>query len=359
MLIGLADADLLDKGTRFPNLALMKMSGYFKAQGHTVELLTDYKSLDRYDKVYLSKVFSSTKVPEDVLARVSYGGTGFYFDKAPPLPFYIEHHSPDYSLYLPYIQEQIRKGKKESYFNDYLHYSVGFTTRGCFRKCSFCVNKNYDRVIPHSPIDEFVSKDRKYIYLLDDNILAYEKWREVFDQLEATGKPFCFKQGMDIRLLSEDKARVISQSHYHGDFTFAFDDIKDKELIERKLILWRKYASPSKRNTRFYVLVAYNSQDENDIASAFERIKLLMKYQCLPYIMRYKSWSTSKYRGMYVTLARWCNQPSFFKKYSFREFCCEAEGQAQSALRYMREFEKEHPDLASKYFDLSFKKGGS
>ena len=34
--IGLIDADLLDKGTRHPNLAIMKLSGFFKANGHTV-----------------------------------------------------------------------------------------------------------------------------------------------------------------------------------------------------------------------------------------------------------------------------------------------------------------------------------
>ena len=37
--IGIIDADLMDNGTRHPNLALMKISGYYKEQGHEVKLI--------------------------------------------------------------------------------------------------------------------------------------------------------------------------------------------------------------------------------------------------------------------------------------------------------------------------------
>lgn len=37
MNIGIIDADLLDNGTRHPNLALMKISGFNKYQGHNVK----------------------------------------------------------------------------------------------------------------------------------------------------------------------------------------------------------------------------------------------------------------------------------------------------------------------------------
>ena len=36
MKIGIIDADLLDNGTRHPNLALMKISGFMKSQGNDV-----------------------------------------------------------------------------------------------------------------------------------------------------------------------------------------------------------------------------------------------------------------------------------------------------------------------------------
>ena len=56
-------------------------------------------------------------------------------------------------------------------------------------------------------------------------------------------------------------------------------------------------------------------------------------YKCLPYIMRFNRYEESPYRGVYVTLARWCNQPSFFKKKSFREFS-QAKGN-DAAARYL------------------------
>lgn len=79
----------------------------------------------------------------------------------------------------------------------------------------------------------------------------------------------------------------------------------------------------------------------------------LMKYQCLPYIMRYKDYKNSSMYGMYVNLARWCNQPSFFKKKSYREFCV-ANGKNSSTYKYMVNFEKQYPEVAKKYFDLKY-----
>ncbi len=57
--------------------------------------------------------------------------------------------------------------------------------------------------------------------------------------------------------------------------------------------------------------------------------------------------------GMYINLARWCNQPKLFKKKSFRKFC-EINGNKSSTMRYMREFKKDHPEIAEQYFDLKY-----
>lgn len=354
MNIGIIDADLLDGGTRHPNLVLMKISGYMKLQGHRVELLENYNTIDHYDKVYISKVFNFTNVPVDLseYSNVIKGGTGFYEDGGESLPCEIEHHMPDYNLYNNFIEKEIKRGIKPNRFKDYMDYSIGFTTRGCFRKCKFCVNKKYNKVQFHSHIKEFFDPSRKYIYLWDDNILGYSKWEEVFDELESTGRYFQFRQGMDIRLMTDKKAERLSKMKYKGDYIFAFDHIKDKELIERKLELWKKYCS---KTTKLYVLVAFESQDEIDITNAFERISILMKHKCLPYIMRYSDYENSKYRGTYINLARWCNQPSLFKKKSYREFC-EMNGLNSSTYRYMLEFEKDHPEIAVKYYDLKYEK---
>lgn len=359
--ICLIDADLLDGGTRHPNIALMKISGYHKANNDQVCLLISYTDFQPkyFDVVYVSKVFSFTKVNSDILQypNVKIGGTGFFEDGGDPLPSEVEHFLPDYTLYDEYIASQIAMGKRPSKFADYVNFSIGFATRGCFRRCDFCVNKKYEKAFRHSEISEWLDPMRPKIYLWDDNIFAYTKWSEVFDELDAIGKPFQFRQGLDIRLLTKEKAERLNKSNYYGDIIFAFDHIEEAQIIEEKLTLWRQF---SKKGTKLYVLCGYDSQDEMDIENTFERIRIVMKHKCLPYIMRYEKYNESKYRSIYIQLARWCNQPQFFKKKSFRQYCeanqyyhknpntlCEA-------YRSMLEFEKEFPDIARKYYDIRY-----
>lgn len=124
MKLGIIDADLIDGGTRHPNLALMKVSSYYKSKGWKVELLLDYKNLDNYNKIVISKVFTFTKVspnifkdgvlheeqPEKYLKdNIEIGGTGFYFDKAPNLPDEIEHIMPDYHYTMNLLQVSLKQ----------------------------------------------------------------------------------------------------------------------------------------------------------------------------------------------------------------------------------------------------------
>ncbi len=306
------------------------------------------------------------------------GGTGFYFDKAPNLSDEIEHHMPDYHLYDDWISSEVERGKayaasKGKVFNassfiqqfkEYTDYSIGFITRGCFRKCKFCVNQKYSHVFPHSPLSEFYDPQRKKICLLDDNFFGCPNWRSLLEELIATGKPFKFKQGMDERILTDEKCRLLFNANYDGDFTFAFDNIADYDLIHEKLKLIRKYAKPN-AYIKFYVLVGFESIDAQDIENAFKRIELLMKYGCVPYIMRYQNrnyspWKESRYRGIYIQMARWSNQQSMFKKMSFRQYC-EAnqariikENHISAPMQALIEFERDNPEIAARYFDLRY-----
>ena len=340
----------------------MKLSAYYKMTGNNVVLEKNYDKLHNYDKILISKVFTDTVVPEEILKmnNVEYGGTGFYYDKAPKLPEAVEHIFPDYHLYDEYVKEQVRNGTDIQKFKEYTDMSIGFMTRGCIRQCKFCVNQNYTKASVHSKIEEFFDPSRKYICLLDDNIFACKDWKSIFDELIATGHKFQFKQGMDERLLTEEKCDYLfNKANYYGDYTFAFDNIKDRPIIEKKLKMIRDFTS---RQCRFYLFCGFNHDNpgtysdefwKQDIIDMFERIRILMKYKCIPYIMRYKDYELSPHRGIYVTVARWCNQVSFFKTKSFREFCGSC-GENHSATRYLREFEKEYPDVAAEYFNMRF-----
>lgn len=385
MKIGIVDADLIGRDKhRFPNLACEKISAYWKEHNADVVLLTNYDwNVDDFDSIYISKVFTDTPAPEWILnnEKIHIGGTGFFFDKASNLPDEIEHHMPDYNLYDEWIEEMVknaRENKEElgqkfnessfrSQFREYKEYSIGFLTRGCFRKCGFCVNKKYDHVFLHSPLDEFYDASRSKICLLDDNFFGCPKWKSLLEVLISTGKSFKFKQGLDERLLTDERCRFLFSANYDGDYTFAFDNIADYELIHKKLIMIRKYTK--KNRIKFYVLVGFESTGVEDIENAFKRIELLMRYHCVPYIMRFQNkndtpWKRSEFRGMYTQLARWCNQQHLFKKMSFRQFCIRCQEYTKTdkpcaAYRSMLEFEEKYPEIAAKYFDLRYATMGS
>lgn len=379
--IAIIDADLIGRTRhRFPNLACEKIAGYYKEKGAKVVLKLDYDNLDEYDHTFISKVFTDTPFPESIKAskRIHFGGTGFYFDKAPELIDEIEYHMPDYHLYDNWIEEEVKRGRENaakqqkpfneksfrSQFKEYTDYSIGFLTRGCFRKCEFCVNRKYDRVFRAGSLADFYDSERRKLCFLDDNFFGGGPriWRPLLEEVMETGKPFKFKQGLDERLLTDEICSILFNSNYDGDFTFAFDNIKDYDLIHRQLERIRKYTND--KNIKFYVLVGFESVDATDIENAFKRIELLMRYQCHPYIMRYKSehdspWEASKYRSLYIQLARWCNQPSFFKKKSFRQYCEANQERVKTermcvAMKALIDFEKEHPEIAKKYFDMRY-----
>ncbi len=383
MKIGIIDADLIGrKKHRFPNLASMKISAYHKNAGDSVSLLLDYDTISNFDRVYLSKAFTDTYVPEDVILmeNVLYGGTGFFYDKAPPLPMEIEHSKPDYHLYDEWVNSQIQSGISRRNFTYYLDYSIGFLTRGCFRRCSFCVNQNLSQCVQHSPVYEFLDESRPKLCFLDDNFFACPKWKEIIADVKKTGKRFQFKQGLDERLLTDEKIDALMGWNYDGDYIFAFDNIADKDMIENKLQCIRAKYPDTKKHFKFYVLCGFDRNGKwddafwiNDIRDTFERIRILMRYGAIPYIMRYEKCYVSPYHGIYSCLAGWCNQPNIFKKFTFREYCmCKGMGDKRysiykrdtasylhdgwhkgAAWRYMEGFEQANKELAAAYFDMA------
>ena len=385
MNIAIIDAEIVGKTKhRFPNLCSMKLSSYHKSIGDSVTLKTDYEGLELFDKVYISKVFTKTEVPEHVLSmpNVQYGGTGFYYDKAPPLPPEVEHIMPDYHLYDEWVEQAINSGVKRNEFTYYLDYSIGYLTRKCFRGCYYCVNRNYKGVEVASPLSEFMDESRPKLCFLDDNFLGCPKWRELIQPVIESKKRFQFKQGLDERLLTADKIIEISKWKYDGEVIFAFDNIEDKELITSKLELIRSTVPDWRRELKFYVFCGCDKHDKyddefwkQDIINLFERISILSRYGAKPYIMRFEKVYDSEFASFYAAVAAWCNQPSIFNTFTFRLFC-QCRGMRRNGYKlYKRDVERYlkdigikgsewrameqvanlYPEIASTYFDFDGK----
>jgi len=381
--VAIIDAEIIGKTKhRFPNLALMKLSAWHQQNGDNVILKTDYENLSDFDKVFIAKVFTKTPIPNGIaeLPNVKCGGTGFHYDKAPPLPQGMEHTKPDYRLYAKWVEERISAGAKKKEFTYYQDYSIGFLTRGCFRKCEFCVNKNSKSCNKHSPILEFIDENRPKLCFLDDNFFACKDWREIIQEVKLTGKKFQFKQGLDERLLTDEKIHNMMTWKYDGDWIFAFDDIADSDVVESKLKRIFELYPKFKKRIKFYVLCGYDRDGKydndfwlKDIENTFKRCLLLAKYSALPYIMRYEKCHESNYSGLYSTIASWANQPSLFKKFDFETFAmCRGMGnegykkykrnveqylrdggKKGACWRYMEEFRSAYPMFAHNYFSIT------
>lgn len=336
--IGILDAELLFGKPRQPNLSCLKLSGYYKKQGVAVTLLEKAADVLHCKTVFLAKIFPETIVPQEILTlpHLRYGGSGFPVSDDPrylsALPDAIEHTMPDYHLYDTYIGHQIAQGARINAFKDYYDASIGrMTKNGAF----------------HAHVKEFLDPSRKCIYLLDDNILAYKDWQDVFLELAETRKGFQFRQGFDIRLLTDEKAAVLARARYYGPYTFSFDRLEDRQAVADGLNLLHRYTNAF---PRVFVPVG---KDGQDVLATFQRIQILMEHRALPFILRAPEYAASKERGMFINLGRWCNQPAIFKKKTFREFC-ELIGPGSAAMRYMQEYEHEHPEIAKMYYDMRF-----
>lgn len=411
--IGLLDADLLDGGTRHPNLALLKIAGFLHDNSIKFELIEDGDINPKdYSYIYISKVFTFTKEPKfliqarnsNKLSNIRWGGTGYYGEDDPPEVFVqlrqddmtrlekddflnqfpnhrggremgidMAHQMPYYDLYRSYIDKKIALGKNPTYYKDYMYYSIGFLTRGCFRKCPFCVNRLENRVIPYSELDWFLDEERDEngklvrpnIYLWDDNFFAAPPtvWRRFLDRLIETGRPFQFRQGLDERMLvdspyGEEIAEKLSKCKYHGDFIFAFDNWCDRDKIVKALKIWKHY---NKKETKFYLFCGFRLTPDNDkklytdVWEIFQRIKILMQYGCLGYIMRHEDYHNHALSNIYTQIARWCNQPGFYRNMSFWEFCYKNQSYWERTSRHINgpalvpyeEFERKY--LAGQY----------
>ena len=309
MKIGLIDVD----SHNFPNLALMKLSAYHKSKGDSVEWyepLVHGFHCEPMDKVYVSKVFSesySSEYPYFINAKeIVFGGTGycmeiinekevFHNDLNENLPEHIEHIYPDYSIYY----EKIPKVKNTAY---------GFLTRGCPRGCDFCIVGKKEGKCSKKVADlsEFW-KGQKYIELLDPNMFACKEWKNLAQQLIDSDAWINFNQGVDIRIMTKEKAEYIKQMKIR-EIHFAWDRYDDKNEILPKLELFNNVCGFDRRKQIVYVLTNFNSTHKQDL----ERIYILRAMGYWPYVMIYNKNQLPK-KHITRKLQRWCNMRSVFE----------------------------------------------
>lgn len=293
MKIGLIDVDQHNmRRPKYPNLALMKLSAWHKAQGDEVEW---WWGFTHYDRVYMSRVFDDTyvkDVPEPPNAdEIVKGGTGYSLHGE--LPDKIEHMYPDYSLYPSLTKDT----------------AYGFLTRGCPRGCHFCIvaDKEGRRSSKVADLDEWWN-GQKNIVLMDPNLLAYKHHMGLLSQLIDSGAWVDVNQGFDARLLNEKNIEAINSIKLKN-IHFAWDYMKEEKPVLRGLKLYRELATRKVHGSfgTVYVLTNYDTTMEENLY----RIYTLRDLGYEPYVMIYDKPNAPKETRR---LQRWVNGRGIMKK---------------------------------------------
>lgn len=289
--IALVDVD----SHHFPNLALMKISAYHKSCGDKVDWHNPLYS--HPDIVYASKVFTFTHdyqyFPSD--CEVIKGGTGY--DVKTNLPEYIEKLIPDYSIYPDY------------------DFGVGFLTRGCIRKCPWCV-------VPVKEGDIHIVDDiekigvRKRMLLLDNNFLASPEdfIHEQCDKIAKMKIYIDFNQALDARLVNSKNATWLTRCRWDKYIRFSCDTDSCIEPVTNAIKTMR--AAGYKGDVFIYCLA-------KDVSNALMRINTItaMDKRAFPFCMPYRDLNNNNEIPQELKdLAHWCNQQCVRKTVSFHEF---------------------------------------
>jgi len=314
---------LVDVDSVWFNLALMKLSATHKLRGdqvflfrprqlrwlgvgHPKNLGLSAAPIGSYDKVYVSCIFPEKRWKALAIAKmysmlgadVEVGGSGVDLTKR--LPENVEHVMPDYELYG-------------------LNYSVGFLTRGCIRNCPWCiVPKKEGGIRTHAPLKEFLHRKHDKVMLLDNNLLAHPKHREFLIELIGRRVEVCFTQGLDIRLINDENAKLLRWLRYkdpkfnRSKLYFSWDDLHMEKWVFRGIEILRNHGIPPS-HLRFYMLCGFDVTPAEYTWNYFleydwYRFEVLAKLGVEPYVMSY---NYRKDIPLLTYFGRWVN---FFHK---------------------------------------------
>ena len=298
MAIGLIDVD-----SKIPNLALMKISNFYKSMGEEVEFVQPNKN---YEKIFASAIFTRSKdiclkLQEQYGDKIEIGGTGWDLKKE--LDPVIEHMKPDYDLYTAEeIAGRMRgimtKQRKLEKATEIVNAGMGFTSRGCVRECGFCfVPKKEGKFRDVAEIKDLINPKSNILILHDNNLTAdpycIDKLREIKERKLIVD----INQGLDVRLITEEKAKALSEVKHLRSLHYAWDLMTFEDKVIEGIKTLSKYIKPYRHMC--FMLVGFNTTFEEDIY----RFKKLREFKVDPYVMIYNQKKDLRLKHF----ARWVN----------------------------------------------------
>jgi hypothetical protein len=244
MLIWLVDYD-----GKMENLALMRLSTYHKQRGDTVHLRRGNAWAELFetpDKVYISCLFRWHR--EDALrlagtwdGRATVGGTGV--EIARDLPPEVEACLPDYFLY-----DRNR--------------AVGFISRGCIRRCPWCVVPQKEGKLRRVSTAQEVVGDFREALFLDNNFLALPDHHRDLEWLAEEQIAVDFNQGLDARLVTKDNARLLAACKWLTPPRLALDSLGQCKALSQA-VSYLQEAGMQSNGIFLYLLIGFDGLDSD------------------------------------------------------------------------------------------------
>lgn len=333
----LFDIDIIERHTyptfpKLPNHALMKFSAYYKQKGYQVKLVHDVNLIPlnyNKDNIYIGSALYSgnlERFKKRMKARIKFKNglklehirIGTPLDTCPITD--LDGLKCDYTEY----EEMLRTTDKKL---EWYPTNVGFLTRGCYRHCSFCVNRNKNKIVRVNDLEDIYVHKGKPIELLDDNLFSSDDAVELFNQIAVFSKmegiEFHLRNGLDLRTAPDDKVQALrNAAHAFQRLHCAWDMVKNT-FIFRNLMKVTK-------NVKGVTFVCYmiagvdiHTEEELrlDLLGLFYRYFLLRKIGAEPYIALYED-DTEQYKNPY-----WHLYKTVKRQYAF---------QKQSRLQYLK-----------------------
>jgi hypothetical protein len=265
---------------KYPPLGLMKISTYHKSRGDDVIFHKGTNAAIRdqhWDIIYITTLFTfqwkitietikfyqrgrqngkKNIVVGGILATLLRGDLENETGISPHCGLWndVDRLHPDYNL----------TNGTHLYYTD--NASIGYMTKGCHNHCPYCAVPELEpEFTDFIPLENQIDPNKKDLILLDNNVLASDSFARIIEDIKNAGfykgatfnkahRFVDFNQGIDARLLTEEKIDLLSQLSLRP-LRIAFDNVKLEKLYAGKIRLAHKYGFKYLSN---YILYNFN-----------------------------------------------------------------------------------------------------
>jgi hypothetical protein len=292
-----------DYYTRYPPLGLLKLASYHRSRGSEVRLVHGCEDLYQFepDKIEVTTLFTYAWRPvheaidffQKKCGDVDMRAGGIYSSL---LPHHLKSIFPNINvhkglfneaeMYLP-AYDLLDDSKKWRDWDT----SIIFTSRGCIRRCPFCVVPRIEGKLKTviTDVQQYLYPDYKKVTIWDNNFLASANWKKILNDLRDIGLIVDFNQGLDARLIDEEKAAMLADFKLPM-IRMAYDTPDQKQSIEKAVEILSDQGI-RRRNMSFYVLFNFfdpKGGSGDTPISFLDRIRSIADLGCVSYPMRYE-----------------------------------------------------------------------